>query len=576
MEKVDVPAQPGRLINAIASIGYDPEVALADLLDNSIDARSENVCVHILEDLHDIEGESDSVGGFIISDDGCGMDRENLINAFSLGSNRTYPKGSLGKFGIGLKSAGLSLGDKITLVSKTAGCDQVLCAILSCSEVEDTGEYNILLGEAQDSELEVWKKYSVDDSESGTVLFISELVESQPAFANFVKYLQRYFSNIYHMLLEEKSISISVNGKVLDPIDPLFFKEASENGSLTVPSDWDGRSPKTLLAHQTLALGDNAVCEIAATHLVHPPTFEIIGESRESAREKYQIESEPYTAKPRHGFFIYRNKRIIVMAERFHGLISRQTQAWAFRGRLMFDEKADSVLALDVKKRHVRLPKAARNKLKTLISNYQTKSIDAWKAAGKRYSEWKKDTKDDIANKSIASTPVADLSYSPGTTLTSEEQIQTRKELQQKLSKMTEEAIQDKSISIEDLCKRAEEKNAIVFVEGLKANSMWLPYAATELGRAETLVNKMHSWVSEAASQSEEDPKIALIVYQLFAILARAELEMRSTTWQDVSSTAMDKVFERFRRKASAIGEDLAETLSIELKSIENGNLPEE
>ena len=48
MERVPVPIAPGRLINAVARIGYDPEVALTDLIDNSIDAESQNIncCVN--------------------------------------------------------------------------------------------------------------------------------------------------------------------------------------------------------------------------------------------------------------------------------------------------------------------------------------------------------------------------------------------------------------------------------------------------------------------------------------------------------------------------------------------------
>jgi len=77
-------------------------------------------------------------------------------------------------------------------------------------------------------------------------------------------------------------------------------------------------------------------------------------------------------------------------------------------------------LALDVKKRHMKLPKAARSNLKNLVSAYQTKSINAWKYRGKLYREWKGEEKESIANRSIANTPVGNLSYIPNSTITTE------------------------------------------------------------------------------------------------------------------------------------------------------------
>jgi hypothetical protein len=120
MERVDVPAAPGRLIYAVARIGYDPEVALCDLIDNCLDARATNISVTVVPEYHAEDGETDTIAQYILSDDGCGMDRDTLVRAFTLGSERAYPKGSLGKFGLGLKSAGLSLGNRIVVLSKTS------------------------------------------------------------------------------------------------------------------------------------------------------------------------------------------------------------------------------------------------------------------------------------------------------------------------------------------------------------------------------------------------------------------------------------------------------------------------
>lgn len=190
--------------------------------------------------------------------------------------------------------------------------------------------------------------------------------------------------------------------------------------------------------------------------------------------------------------------------------------------------------------------------------------------------EQKEASKEDIANASIAQAPVADLNYAPGTDLSNEAAIAARKELQERIGRDTLGSIQDKSISSKELEDRARDHSIVVPVAGLKANAMWLPYPAVQLGMAETLVNKAHSWVAEAYLAAERHPRLTLILHQLFTILARAELEVRSTPWNDVPGPAVEKTLERFRRKASAIGEDLAETLTAELRKLESDQEDEE
>lgn len=578
MEKKSIQANAGRLLNAVASIGYDIEVALCDLMDNSLDAGSKNVHLHI-EELVEDDTASGIISRFLIVDDGIGMNEEALINAFTLGSDRGYEKGSLGKFGLGLKSAGLSVGDKIIIISKTENLDAPLCAILSLSEVEDTGEYQISIGEAKDEYLNLWDGYSLEN-DHGTILILDDLDEGQTTIREFEDYLVRYCGVVYHMVIEDTvaPVKIFINKNEVPAIDPLFMKEAIGNGPISNIEDWDGKTVNLLIQNTELSLGEGITCTISATNLIHPPTFEIDGGNnvQQATREKYQVDTDPYTKKARHGFYIYRNRRIIVMAERFHGLVSSATQAWAFRARLMFDETADSILALDVKKRHMKLPRSARSNLKNLVSTYQTKSINAWKYRGKIYSEWKGDEKETIANKSVANTPVGNLNYVPNSTITSEEELKERRKLQQEISKKSLETIQDKDITKEVLEDFSRKNYSIIPSNGLKGNAMWVPYPSVELGRAETILNKQHSWISDALEASEGNPEAAIILYQLIAIVSRAEMEVRTTPWPNISPKVIDKIFEILRRKISTIGEDVADSLNEEIKNLKNGGIQEE
>ena len=561
MDKVQVPVNHGRLINAVANIGYDPEVALCDLMDNCVDAQATNICVTLAKNTHEDEGETDTIREYIIADDGSGMDRDTLVNAFTLGADHPRAPRSLGKFGLGLKSAGLSLGRELVILTQVEG-GPALFARLSLSSVEESGEYAIDLGDVPPT----YANYQTIE-EHGTVVVIRELNDNQPPHTKFTEYLRRNCAIVYHRFMErpQSPLRICVGDQELQPFDPLFLAEADKNGRLPEPREWDGKTVHILLK-STLDLSAGRRADIAATHLIHPPSFQAEGKRKEMVNH-YAVDTDPYTRRPRHGFYVYRNDRVIVLAERFHGLVGNQTQNWSFRARLMFDESADDILSLDVKKRHCQLPSATRTHLRSMIEAYQRKSTEAWKNAGEKERERRGATRDDQANTSLAKAPVSSLDYAPGNDLRDDAARAARADRQADISAQTVESIQDPRATPEELDRRAKNDDVVTPVQGLKANAMWLPYPAVQYGKAETVVNKAHSWVAEAYIAAEREPGITVVLHHLFTILARAELEVRSTPWNDLNAAVLDKFFARFRKKASAIGEDLAEELEEALRS---------
>ncbi|MGY0059629.1 ATP-binding protein [Streptomyces sp. LZ34] len=101
-----------RYMEALSSQGYGFEVAIADLVDNSIDAGAKDVVIHFLRD-------GEQLVSLLVVDDGRGMDDEALDVAMTIGGRQSYGAKSLGMFGTGLKSASLSHADAVTVVSTT-------------------------------------------------------------------------------------------------------------------------------------------------------------------------------------------------------------------------------------------------------------------------------------------------------------------------------------------------------------------------------------------------------------------------------------------------------------------------
>ncbi|MER6673144.1 ATP-binding protein [Streptomyces sp. NPDC000983] len=101
-----------RYMEALSSQGYGFEVAIADLVDNSIDAGAKDVVIHFLRD-------GDQLVSLLVVDDGKGMTDEELDIAMTVGGRRDYAENALGMFGTGLKSASLSHASSVTVVSTT-------------------------------------------------------------------------------------------------------------------------------------------------------------------------------------------------------------------------------------------------------------------------------------------------------------------------------------------------------------------------------------------------------------------------------------------------------------------------
>lgn len=98
------------LVNTVG-LHHSLATAVADLVDNSIDADAATVLVRFLMD------GSKPVGLQVI-DDGRGMDATVLDNAMVFAGTRAYSSSDLGHFGLGLKAASLSQADILIVLSR--------------------------------------------------------------------------------------------------------------------------------------------------------------------------------------------------------------------------------------------------------------------------------------------------------------------------------------------------------------------------------------------------------------------------------------------------------------------------
>src|SRR5690554_4193042 len=97
------PPYAGALLESLRGLGYVPETAIADLIDNSIAAKASQVDVQIHWDREK--------SWLRITDDGVGMSDAELEAAMRLGvkdPRSARAADDLGRFGLGLKTASFS------------------------------------------------------------------------------------------------------------------------------------------------------------------------------------------------------------------------------------------------------------------------------------------------------------------------------------------------------------------------------------------------------------------------------------------------------------------------------------
>jgi hypothetical protein len=111
---ISMPPDPGVL--AAIGLNHRFESAVADLVDNSIDARASTVLIRfVLSD--------GLLSSLLVVDDGDGMDEGQITNAMQLGRAKENASSSLGHFGVGLKSATFSQASVLTVLSRRNGRD---------------------------------------------------------------------------------------------------------------------------------------------------------------------------------------------------------------------------------------------------------------------------------------------------------------------------------------------------------------------------------------------------------------------------------------------------------------------
>jgi hypothetical protein len=336
IEAIKLPPNPERMIEGLRDTGYEFYTAVADIVDNSIAANATKVQLWLAPDLR-------NQIRLLIVDNGDGMSRQGLINAMQYGSAARPNRASLGKYGLGLKTASTAFCKRLSVVSRADGNTPALMATWDLNHVAHAKEWELLLTE--NCEQEALEQLEVlAAGRAGTVVLweqvdrlIKDFEDKKPGWAKKALRdkedgLRQHIGMIYQRFLDPKDkraplVEIELNGKRVEAWDP-FQREYSE-----------------LVAQQTVPtqLPDGTEAEFTVRAYILPRDEEFPSKEA-SALARVGNDTQ--------GIYIYRENRLIHDAD-WLGIYRREPHYNLIRVEFSFDHKLDDAFHLDIKKSQI-------------------------------------------------------------------------------------------------------------------------------------------------------------------------------------------------------------------------------
>ena len=147
-DEIELLPDPARIVNGLRDTGYNFNTAIADIVDNSIAAKATKISINVSMD------PSQNVRVYI-ADNGIGMDMAGLQNAMKYGSKERTEKNSLGKFGLGLKTASTAFCKQLSLISRGPNDAEVRKVQWDLDYISDIGLWKLKIVPVDDEEVEI-------------------------------------------------------------------------------------------------------------------------------------------------------------------------------------------------------------------------------------------------------------------------------------------------------------------------------------------------------------------------------------------------------------------------------------
>jgi hypothetical protein len=347
-----LPPDPSRLIEGLRDTGYDFNTALADVIDNSIDAAATCIVVRT---------RMDPTGAIsvTVADNGHGMSRPALMNAMTYGASGKQGKSTLGKFGLGLKTASTAFCRRLTVVTRAQAGGEVLKATWDIDHVVHSRSWEILMDDPTPDEIDLLNE-AAEDAPGTLVLWekVDRLLQkdyenpggphARTALKKIANGFHDHAAMVYQRFLDPadgraRTVSMTLNDTAVNAFDPFC---AAVPRADVVASE---RKEVDLGEGIDLANGKGAAFTIKASVLPRREEFP----SPEAAKAA-RLENATQ------GIYVYRENRLI-HAHDWLGMFTKEPHYTLLRVEFSFDQKMDEAFQVDIKKSRILLRDALYN-----------------------------------------------------------------------------------------------------------------------------------------------------------------------------------------------------------------------
>lgn len=349
-------------MGSLRDMGYSAEAAVADLVDNAIDAGATTIRLDLVFD--------GSSSWMRIVDDGHGMASGDIEEAMRYGSRRDYRSGDLGRFGLGLKTASLSQCRRLTVASRIAPVNARLHgARWDLDLVAETDEWSLQRLATRDLD-----ERTLDPLRAGTgtvVLWESldrlltyrdpESGHAERGLAVLSDTIRDHLSMVFHRFLSGESraggyLRLEVNGIPVEPWDPFCRLEPATHR----------------LAPQRLRPDE---LETSAVLTVRP--YILPAQARFSTPEAHALAGGPRRWNRQQGLYIYIRDRL-VQSGGWSRLRAEDEHTKLARVAVDVPEELEGLFAINVSKMRVAVPPTLRKPLQAVVSGVTTRAREAY------------------------------------------------------------------------------------------------------------------------------------------------------------------------------------------------------
>ena len=343
----------GRLMVSLRDIGYDAPGAIADLVDNAIDANARNVAIEIVA-----KGPDSWIR---TADDGIGMTPSRLDEAMRYGTEAEYGPRALGHFGLGLKTASLSQCRRLTVASRARGGRRVAVRRWDLDDVLLRNSWDLERPRAAECPDRVIGPLA-NDSHGTVVLWenLDRVIPRRPTDGMTARVLRTvtaevrtHLAMVFHRFLDGEAfgrrarLTVTLNGEPITGWDPFARDEAHTRRLPIQQLEYAEADGRTIIAE------------------VHP--YVLPGQQFFSTPEAHRAAGGPARWNRHQGFYIYRRDRLI-QAGGWNRLRTLDEHAKLARIAIDLPIGEEDRFAVDIAKMRVSIPEELRPTLRTVAS----------------------------------------------------------------------------------------------------------------------------------------------------------------------------------------------------------------